>query len=75
MPKLPIRSASVPDEVLRQLADLGQVPLTEHDYFFQSVRANVEVACARDALANGLAKKKGETLLAPRLNSMRCSAT
>ena len=62
MPKMPIRAASVPDEVLRQLADLGQVPLTEHDYFFQSVRENVDAACAQDALANGAWQKKGETL-------------
>jgi hypothetical protein len=53
----------VPDEVLRQLADLAHVRPAQRAFFFEVVRDNVQTACDLDALAKGgLANKKGATL-------------
>jgi hypothetical protein len=51
------------DEVLQQLADLGRVPAAQRNFFFESVRMNVQTACELDGLGKlGLANRKGESL-------------
>jgi hypothetical protein len=51
------------DEVLQQLADLGRVPAAQRNFFFKSVRMNVQTACELDGLGKpGLANRKGESL-------------
>ena len=58
----------VPDEVLRQLADLGHVPPEQREFFFETVRDNVQTACERDRLAKqGLASKRGKKLVSAAL--------
>src|SRR5664280_1077890 len=57
------RAPPVPDAVLRQLADLGHVPAAQRQFFFDSVRTNVQTAFALDGLVKGgLANKKGAIL-------------
>src|SRR5258706_8611677 len=54
---------SVPDDVLERLADLGHVPATQRECFFESVPMNVQTACELDGLGRlGLANKRGESL-------------
>jgi hypothetical protein len=53
----------LPDDVLERLADLGHVPATQRECFFESVRMNVQTACELDGLGRlGLANKRGESL-------------
>jgi hypothetical protein len=52
------------EETLRQLADLLVVPPEQHEFFFESVRSNVQTACELNGLAKrGLAGKRGKKLM------------
>jgi hypothetical protein len=54
----------MPNEVFQQLADLGDVPVAQRKFFFDSVRTNVQTAWELDGLVKGgLANKRGATLL------------
>jgi hypothetical protein len=51
------------DEVLQQLADLGRVPPEQRDFYFNSVRMNVQTAWELDQLVKrGLTGKRAEKL-------------
>ena len=53
----------VPDDVLERLAGLGHVPATEREFFFESVRMNVQTACELDGLGRlGFANRRGQRL-------------
>lgn len=50
--------------VLLRLSELARVPVEQREFFFESVRGNVQTACELDALAKGgQVIKKGATLL------------
>jgi hypothetical protein len=55
------------DEALRQLADLGDVPADQREFFFESVRTSVQTAWELDGLAKNrlatLASKRGKKLV------------
>jgi hypothetical protein len=55
----------MPDEAtLQQLASIAGVPAEEREFFFESVRANVQKACElNEFVKGGLANKTGATLL------------
>lgn len=53
----------VTDEVLRQLAGHGHVPPEQHEFFFESIRINVQTAWELDGLVKqGLASKRSKYL-------------
>jgi hypothetical protein len=57
-----LKVPALPDKILRQLAEIGRVPSEQHDFFFETVRRDVETACQLDGLVGGLSTKKGKTL-------------
>jgi len=58
----------VPDEVLRQLADLGRGSPEQRELFFEYIRTNLETACELDGLVKqGLADKRGKRLVSAAL--------
>jgi hypothetical protein len=56
------KAPTLPDNTLRRLAEIGRVPLEQHEFFFESVRGNVETACQLDGLGEGLSTKRGKGL-------------
>jgi hypothetical protein len=52
----------LPSCVLRELADCGNVPANEREFFFESIRTSVATARELDRLKNGLAPKRGASL-------------
>jgi hypothetical protein len=60
--KTSLKVPTLPDNLLRQLAEIGCVPSEQHEFFFESVRANVETASQLDGLVGRLAIKRGKTL-------------
>lgn len=55
----------VPDEVLRQLADLALIPAQQRDFFSETICINVQAVWEIDGsvIKGGFANKKGATLL------------
>jgi hypothetical protein len=56
------KAPTLPDNILRRLAEIGRVPVEEHDFFFESVRDNVGTACQLDRLGGALSTKRGKDL-------------
>jgi hypothetical protein len=53
---------ALPDNILQRLAEIGRVPLEQHEFFFELVRDNVETACQLDGLGERLSTKRGKDL-------------
>jgi hypothetical protein len=57
------------DEVLQTVADLGCVPASQREFFFESVRQIVQTACELDGLVKqGLTSKSGQNFVGAALS-------